>query len=579
MIFYFDSLGAPVSVSPERVFQGSNRVNDIYLIAPVAPQCVASVKFALPSGETYGPEVMEKCDETSLNSSDTERGNFGIWHYLLPLSVTAEAGAVSVQFTLTGTEGDILATPAQVFLVEEGVPGEEPVKGDSYQTVLDFVAALSGKIAQVESNIVQVTTTNLESGSGSGAVQQKTYSEGSISYDGGNAEGNMSAALGCGTRAAADFSFAAGKGTVAVGEGQTVVGQYNEEDENALFSVGNGSATLKKTAFSVKKDGRASIAGTAEDDFDVANKAYVDGAINSSLKLASAENAGIVKTNESLGIDTLADGTLKTVCATAEDIAAQTDTYKPVTPSEISYAVKAGLGNAKESVTWTENEKQSARETIDALSSKDIILEGTSTPNSSTPAQFIGQRYLKNREALYTCIGINEENNVYTWREEPVTYATAALIDQQWQLNYWISPKYLAYSVKAALVNPNKSTIPASWTDEEKETARNNLGITSFYLHTITAPESNLTTRIISTEKEAFSCTAAGIVCNPEKIVSLTVKTGSKAPAGAMWYSDSPDGSAIWQAKYYDMNGTELLNINFAVVYNGVGVDSVTLYN
>ena len=82
-----------------------------------------------------------------------------------------------------------------------------------------------------------------------------------------------------------------------------------------------------------------------------------------------------------------------------------------------------------------------------------------------------------------------------------------------------------------------------------------------------------------STEKEAFQMTeGVGIICDPKKIVSVTVQKGNKSPSNAMWYSDSPDGTAIWQAKYYDMNGTELLNINFAVEYNDVGTDTVTVF-
>ena len=145
MIFYFDSLGAPVSFTPERIFQGSNRANDIYLIAPAAPQCVASVKFSLPSGDSFGPEVMERCDELPDTIKNSEGADLAIWHYLLSSSVTAYPGAVSVQFTLTGTDGYVYATPAQEFIVERGVIGDEPVQGDSYQTVLDFVAQVNRK--------------------------------------------------------------------------------------------------------------------------------------------------------------------------------------------------------------------------------------------------------------------------------------------------------------------------------------------------------------------------------------------------------------------------------------------------
>ncbi len=579
MIFYFDSLGAPVSFTPERIFQGSNRANDIYLIAPAAPQCVASVKFSLPSGDSFGPEVMERCDELPDTIKNSEGADLAIWHYLLSSSVTAYPGAVSVQFTLTGTDGYVYATPAQEFIVERGVIGDEPVQGDSYQTVLDFVATLSGKVTEFEGKILSMSSTSIENGSGMGSVQQKAFNQDQDNFEGGNASGKMSASFGSETEASADFTFTAGKGTVAASECQFAVGSYNQEDGDAVFLVGNGTAEQKKTAFSVKKDGRATVGSAPQNDNDVVNKAYVDQTINNALDFASEDKAGIVKTNANYGIEALSDGMLRTVCATQEDIDAQTDNYKAITSSGLSYAVKAGLSNKKEDLTWTDEEKSSARNTIGALSGADTAILGSETPTISTPASFIGQKYIKNGISTYTCTNINSEKNEYTWKEEPISYATETVIGQQWQLNYWISPRYLAYAVKVALTAPDASSIPASWTDEEKAIARTTLGVTTYYLHTISAPENELVTRIISTEKEAFSITDnVGIICDPKKIVSVTVQTGKKAPSAAMWYSDSPDGTAIWQAKYYDMNGTELLNINFAVEYNDVGTDTVTVF-
>jgi hypothetical protein len=54
----------------------------------------------------------------------------------------------------------------------------------------------------------------------------------------------------------------AGMGNVASTWNQTVLGQFNEKDDNALFIIGNGSSTdARKNAIKVLKDGKINING------------------------------------------------------------------------------------------------------------------------------------------------------------------------------------------------------------------------------------------------------------------------------------------------------------------------------
>lgn len=55
-------------------------------------------------------------------------------------------------------------------------------------------------------------------------------------------------------------SHTSGKYTIAIGDNQTVIGQYNELDDDALFIVGNGDGQYtRNNAFAVHKDGSAEI--------------------------------------------------------------------------------------------------------------------------------------------------------------------------------------------------------------------------------------------------------------------------------------------------------------------------------
>ena len=88
---------------------------------------------------------------------------------------------------------------------------------------------------------------------------------GSVARNGASyahAEGNSTKALGEAshaegkdTKATGNYSHAGGIGTIASAEAQTAIGKYNQVDSDALFIVGDGSASTPSNAFVVKTDG------------------------------------------------------------------------------------------------------------------------------------------------------------------------------------------------------------------------------------------------------------------------------------------------------------------------------------
>lgn len=58
---------------------------------------------------------------------------------------------------------------------------------------------------------------------------------------------------------------------------QLVVGMFNEDKENLLFSAANGKSDTKRSnAFEVYNDGRAKLYGEPKEDNDIVTKGYVD---------------------------------------------------------------------------------------------------------------------------------------------------------------------------------------------------------------------------------------------------------------------------------------------------------------
>lgn len=112
------------------------------------------------------------------------------------------------------------------------------------------------------------------------------------------ANGIGAAAFGNQTNSYGDYTFTQGVGTAAGWgnkvPGQAAFGQWNKEDQTALFMIGNGtgSGDARKNAFVVHTDGRATVGAEPVNDFDVVNKKYFD---NSQLVVTStAENSRIL---------------------------------------------------------------------------------------------------------------------------------------------------------------------------------------------------------------------------------------------------------------------------------------------
>ncbi len=113
------------------------------------------------------------------------------------------------------------------------------------------------------------------SNSASHAEGYQTHAIGNTSH----AEGSNTWAIGQCSHAGGMYSSASGKNSFAHGEnvkasrdGQAAFGQYNLEDSNSLFIVGNGTSDYvgnRKNAFQVLTDGRAKVQSAPTEDGDV----------------------------------------------------------------------------------------------------------------------------------------------------------------------------------------------------------------------------------------------------------------------------------------------------------------------
>ncbi len=195
-----------------------------------------------------------------------------------------------------------------------------------------FQTQATGFAAHAEGYSTQATASSAHA-EGYSTVASKTYA---------HAEGFE-------TQAKAAYSHAGGKNTIASAEAQTAIGKFNAEDANALFIVGNGeSENARSNAFEVLTDGRAIIGKAPEEDMDVANKGYVDKALNSFGNITEAQATQVEtinSTNASFN-GTYASLTGKPTVPTALSQLKQSTSYRTVTDAEkAAWNDKMGVGS------------------------------------------------------------------------------------------------------------------------------------------------------------------------------------------------------------------------------------------
>lgn len=164
MIFYFDANLNLIKNEPESVFQGSNKANTIYFVAPFSSADSVTVKFTLPDGKVTKVGLMT--NTATLNGVvDIKSGEtYSVWVYAVPQIVTAGAGTVTAQFSVYANEV-IYASQSAVFTVNKGVAPvlpETPTE-DVYTEILSALTDIKNSKPISEVSNVNIDTDLKES--------------------------------------------------------------------------------------------------------------------------------------------------------------------------------------------------------------------------------------------------------------------------------------------------------------------------------------------------------------------------------------------------------------------------------
>lgn len=163
MVIYLNTDGTAEKVTPQHVYQGSNNVIDITVIAPYPNTCAMEIGFILPNdlywqapsteegkyGGNYAP--ME-----SVTDYDTVSAN--AWNFVLPITVTQMPGKVGIAIKATTAHGERTSYLCE-FIVEESIlpilPASAP-EPSVYQLILQYLGRLNGRTANVPNLVAHI---------------------------------------------------------------------------------------------------------------------------------------------------------------------------------------------------------------------------------------------------------------------------------------------------------------------------------------------------------------------------------------------------------------------------------------
>jgi len=143
MIFSFNANGTPNGIVSERIYQGSKKANEIYFICPTASTNVVTAVFTLPGGTVSSSYPLDLITDNPISDITDALGNgVNIFGADLPLAVTENAGVVSVQFFVIDSNGVRVATASSEFTVERGAEISEPSQTSSYDEVISTLSSI-----------------------------------------------------------------------------------------------------------------------------------------------------------------------------------------------------------------------------------------------------------------------------------------------------------------------------------------------------------------------------------------------------------------------------------------------------
>ena len=105
MVIFLNLDGSCENVTPQKVYQGSNNVTEITVVAPFPSTTVMQIGFVLPDGLYWETSEHARYVLMEFVPQETVSG-VNVWKFILPFSVTAQQGDLYIAVNATTTDGN-----------------------------------------------------------------------------------------------------------------------------------------------------------------------------------------------------------------------------------------------------------------------------------------------------------------------------------------------------------------------------------------------------------------------------------------------------------------------------------------
>lgn len=154
MIIFLDAQASLVNKQPSFLHQGSNKANEIYVVAPIPQFNQVLAYFTLPNNNVLKPRYAKGEAEAAalLNLGNTD---YGVWYLKLDTPVTAYYGQASVQFYFI-SQSETLTSESISFEIMKGtapIQPEDITDNATLEQILELVADIYAENTNINNAI------------------------------------------------------------------------------------------------------------------------------------------------------------------------------------------------------------------------------------------------------------------------------------------------------------------------------------------------------------------------------------------------------------------------------------------
>lgn len=156
MVIFLGLDGTCENVTPDRVFQGSNSVSEITVVAPYPATTALEIGFVLPSGLYAQSSNGSHYFPMTLKSQDRVQG-INVWTYALDRSITAQNGELLIALNAITQDGNTTSFLCKQTVEESVLPNMPTVPSvDVYELIKLYIARLDARTTNVPDLVASV---------------------------------------------------------------------------------------------------------------------------------------------------------------------------------------------------------------------------------------------------------------------------------------------------------------------------------------------------------------------------------------------------------------------------------------